>query len=303
MRLYLLVITVLILFAGSSVYASNTSVLAQGKWGKEVDQIGIRFPSPGVMPLAPYECLGGYDVDTDGNLWISDSVNHMIKSCKDNKWSYMMTNFDRMGDIAFFNKRLYVVTRAPDGVAIISVENGKVEQQLRIDFKNPGRIKVFEPNVIGVEEPGVGLWLCRNGAAELHPAAALEAVGDKKTLYGLQYNFSTESRSIICAELAELHQEPETLTLFEAGENIVYSKMAGMLNNLPMFVVSTQSKPDILSFYALDANLQPVKKAELPIFDAPFLASNWKLCSDGKLYGFEGHAAEGFKVYRYDGKL
>ncbi|MBU1106887.1 MAG: hypothetical protein KKB51_09495 [Candidatus Riflebacteria bacterium] len=303
MRSYLLVILGMILFAGNAVHGDNTSVLVKGQWGKAGDQIGIRFPSPGVMPLAPYECLGGYDVDADGNLWITDSINHMIKRYKDKKWSYLMTSFDKTGDISFFNHRLYIVTRAPDGVAIINTENGKVEQQLRIDFKNPGRIKVFEPDLIGVEEPGVGLWICRKGVAELHPAAALEAAGSNKSLYGLQYNLEAESRSIIKAEFAEQHQEPETLALFEAGESIVYCKIVGMLKDQPMFMIVTQSKPGIMIFYALDAALQSVKKAELPIFDAPFLTSNWKLCSDGRLYGFEGHAKDGFKVHRYDGKL
>ncbi|EKD83591.1 MAG: hypothetical protein ACD_39C00580G0001, partial [uncultured bacterium] len=159
MRLHLIAVFFLVLFAGTCVHAADISLLVKGQWGKEVNQIGIRFPSPGVMPLAPYECLGGYDVDDKGNLWLTDSVNRMIKCYKSKDWSYLMTSFEKMGDISCFNQRLYVVTRAPDGVAIINPESGKVEQQLRIDFKNPGRIKVFEPTVIGVEEPGVGLWI------------------------------------------------------------------------------------------------------------------------------------------------
>lgn len=303
MRLHLIAVLLLVLFAGTGVHGAEINLLVKSNWGKEVNQIGIRFPSPGVMPVAPYECLGGYDVDDKGNLWLTDSINRMIKRYKDKDWFYLMTSFEKMGDISFFNQRLYVVTRNPDGVAVINPENGKVEQQLRIDFRNPARIKVFEPTVIGVEEPGVGLWICRNGKADLHPATALEAVGDSKTLYGLQYNLDAESRTIISAELAEQPQEPETIALFEAGANIVYSKMAGLLNNRPMFMVVTTSNPGVLSFYTLDEQQQPTKQVDLPIFEAPFLASNWKLCSDGHLYGFEGIASEGFKIHRYDGKM
>lgn len=212
-----------------------------------------------------------------------------------------MTSFDKMGDISCFNERIYVVTRAPDGVAIINPESGKVERQLHIDFKNPGRLKVFEPALLCVEEPGVGLWISRDGKAELHPAATLEAAGDGKTIYGLQYNFEAESRSIVSAELSAQHQEPETLALFEAGENIVYSKMAGLLSGRPAFLVVTQAKPQIMNLYILDQQQQTVKKAELPILEAPFLTSNWKLCSDNNFYGFEGTASAGFRIMRYDG--
>ena len=302
MRLNLIAVFLLVLIAGTCVNAADTTLLVKGHWGKEVNQIGIRLPAPGVMPVAPFECLGGYDIDEKGNLWLTDSVNRMLKRYKNKDWFYLMTSFEKMGDISSYNQRLYVVTRNPDGVAVINPENGKVEQQLRIDFRNPGRLKVFAPAVIGVEEPGVGLWICRNGKADLHPATALEAVGDSKTLYGMQYNFDTESRTIISAELAEQPQEPETIALFEAGSNIVYSKMAGLLNNRPMFMVVTASNPGVLSFYTLDEQ-QPTKKVELPIFEAPFLTSNWKLCSDGNLYGFEGTASEGFKIHRYNGKM
>jgi len=285
------------------MHAADVSLVAQGQWGKETNQIGIRFPSPGVMPVAPYQCIGGYDVDEGGRLWLTDSVNRMLKSFKNKEWSYIMTSFDKMGDITCFDQKLYVVTRAPDGVAVINPESGKVEQQQRISFNNPGRIRIFAAGIIGVEEPGVGLWLVRNAKAELHPAVSLEAVGDSKKIYGLQYNFEAGSRTIVSAELAEQPQEPETITLFEAGDNIVFSKMAGLINQRPAFMVVTQSKPAFLSLYSLDQQQQPKKRAELPVLEAPFLTSSWKLCSDNHLYGFEGTATGGFRILRYDNKL
>ncbi len=303
MRIILIMSAIMLFIAGAAVQGAEVSLFVKGEWGKEANQLGIRFPSPGVMPVAPYQCVGGYDVDESGRLWLTDSVNRMLKSVKNKEWSYIMTSFDKMGDIACFEKKLYVVTRAPDGVAIISPESGKVEQQLRIDFNNPGRLRVFAIGIIGVEEPGVGLWIVRNGKAELHPAISLEAVSDGKTLYGLQYNFEAGSRTIVSAELSEQPQEPETLALFEAGDNIVFSKMAGLIDQRPAFMVVTQSKPNFLCLYALDQQLQPQKRADLPILEAPFLTSNWKLCSDGRLYGFEGTATGGFRIVRYDGKM
>ncbi|KAF1079653.1 MAG: hypothetical protein GQF41_3968 [Candidatus Rifleibacterium amylolyticum] len=303
MRVFLIMTAILLMVAANAVQAADISLVVQGQWGKETNQIGIRFPSPGVMPVAPYQCIGGYDVDESGRFWLTDSVNRMLKSWKNKEWSYVMTSFDRMGDIACFEKRLYVVTRAPDGVAVINPESGKVEQQLRISFNNPGRIRIFTAGIIGVEEPGVGLWLVRNGKAELHPAISLEAVSDGKTIYGLQYNFEEGSRTIVSAELAEQPQEPETVTLFEAGDSIVFSKMAGLINQRPAFMVVTKSKPAFLSLYSLDQQQQPKKHAELPVLEAPFLTSSWKLCSDGRFYGFEGTATGGFKILRYDGKM
>ena len=303
MRVFFIVTAIMLFCAGNIVHGADVSLVAQGQWGKEVNQLGIRFPSPGVMPVAPYQCVGGYDVDDSGRLWLTDSINRMLKSVKNKEWSYIMTSFDRMGDIACFEKKLYVVTRAPDGVAVISPESGKVEQQLRIDFNNPGRIRIFAAGILGVEEPGVGLWIVRNGKAELHPAVSLEAVGNDKTLYGLQYNFEAGSRTIVSAELAEQPQEPETIALFEAGDNIVFGKMAGLLNQRPAFMVVTQSKPAFLTLYSLDQQQQPQKRAELPVLEAPFLTISWKLCSDGRLYGFEGTATGGFKIHRYDGRM
>ncbi len=303
MRMSLIMTFVILFISGTITQGAEVSLFVKGEWGKEVNQLGIRFPSPGVMPVAPYQCVGGYDVDDSGRLWLTDSVNRMLKSVKNKEWSYIMTSFDRMGDIACFENKLFVVTRAPDGIAVINPESGKVEQQLRIDFNNPGRIRIFAAGIIGVEEPGVGLWIVRNGKAELHPAVSLEAVGDNKTLYGLQYNFEASSRTIVSAELAEQPQEPETIALFEAGDNIVFSKMAGLLNQRPAFMVVTQSKPAFLSLYSLDQQQQPQKRAELPVLEAPFLTSNWKICSDGRLYGFEGTATGGFRILRYDGRM
>ncbi|PKL43323.1 MAG: hypothetical protein CVV42_20280 [Candidatus Riflebacteria bacterium HGW-Riflebacteria-2] len=303
MRMSLIITAMLLFLAGNAAQGAEISLVAQGQWGKETNQIGIRFPSPGVMPVAPYQCVGGYDVDDSGRLWLTDSVNRMLKSYKNKEWSYIMTSFDKMGDISCFEKKLYIVTRSPDGVAVINPENGKVEQQLRIDFNNPGRIRLFAAGIIGVEEPGVGLWIVRDGKAELHPAISLEAVGDSKTVYGLQYNFEAGSRTIVSAELATQPQEPETIALFEAGDNIVFCKMAGMLGKRPAFMIVTQAKPEVLAIYQLNPQQQPLKRAELPVFEAPFLTSSWKLCSDGRFYAFEGTATGGFKIHRYDDKM
>lgn len=302
MRFYLALILMLNLMIPVLAQADNIEVVVSGRWGDNTDQIGIRFPSPGVMPVAPYQCLGGFDVDNDGTLWVTDSVNRMLKRYHKREWSQVLLNIDKMGDISCYKGRLYIVTRSPDGVAIVDPDNGKIERQLRIGFNNPGRIKVFAEDLVGVEEPGVGLWLCRAGQASLHPASSLEAVGDTSAIYGLQYDLDPASRTIVKAELATQPQEPETIALFEAGDNIVYSKTAGLLGDRPVFIFVTQARSQFINIYLLTDG-QMHKRAELPVFDAPFLPTAWKLCSDGKFYGFAGNAREGFKLYRYAGRL
>lgn len=278
--------------------AQDITPVCQGRWGKEVNQLGIVFASPGVMPVAPYQCIGGYDVDADGAFWFSDSVNSMLKCCKKGEWTYIMLNFGRLGDLACFNQRIYVLTRQPDGIAVVNPESGKVERQIKIDFKNPGRIKIVNDKLFLIEEPGTGLLICRNDQASLHPAESLEAVADEKRIYGVQFNLEADSRSLIAAEMAEEVQEPEMIGLFEPGEPIVFSKTAGLHEEKPVLMVITKSKPTTLSFVKMGEHAEVLKTVDLPLFEAPFLTAGWKLCSDGNLYGFSGSATEGFKLFR-----
>lgn len=298
-----LLIAMISLLTVSPVVAQGTAMLFKGSWGKEVNQLGIKFPSPGVMPLAPYTCIGGYDVDAEGGFWFADSVNSMLKCYKDKNWTYIMLNFGRLGDLASFNKKLYVLTREPDVIAVVSPESGKVERHVKIDFKNPGRIKIISDKLFLIEEPGSGLLICKNDQTTMHPAVTLEAAAAGNRIFGVQFNLEAESRSIIAAEIADEVQEPEMLGLYEAGEQILYIKTAGTIADRPVIMVITRSSPAQISFIKLGDQAMPEKKLSLPVYDAPFLPASWKLCSDGNLYGFSGSATDGFKVYRAENTL
>ena len=292
-----LIILVLMLFTGNA-WAKGGSLLFKGTWGKEVNQLGIVFPSPGVLPVAPYQCIGGYDIDADGGFWFSDSVNAMLKCYKNASWSYIMLNFGKLGDIACFNKKIYLLTREPDGIAVVNPEKGKVEQHFKIKLQNPARIKIFSEEIFLIEEQGIGLLVWKKGSASLHPATALEAAASSSRLFGIQYDFAADSRSIIAAEIADEVQEPEMLGLYEAGEQILFSKTAGTHGSQPVIMLVTRSGPGEIHFIKLGENASVKKRISLPIFDGPYLTASWKLCSDGKLYGFQGSANEGFKIYR-----
>jgi len=295
---HFLLVTIIFLFCAQSSAASQT-LLFEGRWGKEVNQLGVVMPSPGVLPVAPYMSIGGFDVTPDGAVWFSDSVNSMLKCYKDKKWSYIMLNFGKLGDLAFFNKRIYVITRDPDGIAVIDPEKGKTERHIKFTFKNPGRLKIFDDNTLAVEEAGAGILIKRKEQIYQHPATALEAVGTINRLYGVQYNFEDDSRAIISAEFTDEMQEPELISLYEAEEKIVFSKTAGIKNEKPVIMIIKASQPNILSFIQIDTEREKPVQIDLPLFDAPFLQpSAWKLCSDGNIYGFSGDAEKGFKFYK-----
>lgn len=293
----------IVLLSVMPVFSQGATHLFSGGWGKEVNQLGIRFPAPNVMPVAPYECIGGYDIDADGRMWFSDSINSMLKCYINKNWSYIMLNYGKLGDLVCFGKKLYVLTRNPDGIAVVSPETGRVDRHIKISFQSPGRLKVLSDKLILIEEQGKGLMICKNDLVALHPAAALEAVATENRLFGVQFNYEPDSRTIISAELADEVQEPETIGLYEAGETIVFSKMAGVFDKKPVLMVVTKSNPEFISFVKLGENAAVENKIQLPVYDCPFLTSSWKLCSDGNLYGFNGTASEGFKIYRSEHNL
>lgn len=295
---FLILLTMTFLLLPFSAESSQT-MLFEGRWGKEVNQLGVVLPSPGVLPVAPYQCIGGFDVSPEGAVWFSDSVNSMLKCYKDKKWSYIMLNFARLGDLTLFNKKIYVITREPDGVAIINPESGKTENHIKLEFINPGRLKIFDENTLAVEEAGKGILIKRKGNIYHHPAAALEAAGTINRLYGLQYDLEEDSRTIISAEFADEIQEPEVLSLFEAEEKIVFSKTAGIINDRPVIMVIKASQPTVLSFIHINPEKEKPAKIDLPVLDAPILSpAAWKLCSDGNIYGFSADAEKGFKFYK-----
>lgn len=292
----------LTLFIAGHLSAADHKIIARGKWGKEIDQLGISFPAPGVMPIAPYMSIGGFDVDEKGKLWIADSLNRKIKSFKNREWRYAMVNCESMGDLVHDSGKLFVISRNPDGLMIFDTDKEKVERLIKVSFKSPLRISVINKTTIAIEEQSGGVWLVNTESEKsyLHPATSLEACGKGSSIYGLQKNFDSENRSLIQAQLAEKIQEPEVVTTleFSAESRIIFAKLAGMKGNDPVAMTINAESPDKILFTRIKTNASPQEMASLPIFDGPYLLSSWKLCSDGNFYGFEGTASEGFKIYQ-----
>lgn len=280
--------------------ASDKTLVAQGRWGKEVNQLGIKFISPGILPIAPFMCIGGYDVDHDGKVWIADSVNRQIKSFHDRTWRYAMVNCDLLGDMDSFSDKLYVVCKNPDGFLIFDKIKEKVEKLVKVPFKTPGRIVCIRKGLIAIEELAGGVWLIEGEKIFKHPATALEACGRNAEIYGLQKNFDSDTRTIIKAELSKEVQEPEIVTSLdlEPETRLVFSKMAGMVGDKPLVMSISNTSSDVLDFRKIDLTQKTFQKISLPIMDGPYLLTSWKLCSNGELYGFAGNASEGFKIFR-----
>ena len=297
-RIFFILLGFILLSQVFAAHAGDNVLICKGQWGQEVNQLGIKLPSPGVLPIAPYQCIGGFDIDHEGAAWFSDSVNSRLKCFKKNEWSYIMLNFGRLGDLVCLKQRLYVLTREPDGVAVINPANGKIERHVKIAFKNPGRLSVISDKLFLIEDQGNGLLICKNDQTVQHPAVALEPACDGQRLFGVQYNLEADSRGIIAAELADELQEPEMIGLYEPGEPIVFIKTAGIHANRLVVQVVTRSNPEILNFAKLGEHAEVLQSVALPVFDAPFLTASWKLCSDGKLYGFSGSATDGFTLLR-----
>ncbi|GAB4282579.1 MAG: hypothetical protein Kow0029_28210 [Candidatus Rifleibacteriota bacterium] len=302
MRQYLLAIIIGTIFTGiisSEAGAVDKKLLVKGKWGTEANELGIRFPSPGVMPIAPDMCIGGFDVDDSGQIWISDSLNRKIKSYKDKEWRNFMVNCDTMGDLAYHAGKLFIVCKKPDGYLIFDTKKEKVENLIKVPFKNPGRIAILRKDLIAIEEISGGVWLIENGNAVMHPADALEAVGNKSFIYGMQKNLGSESYLVMKAELSKELQEPEAVLNLDQpeGKRVVFAKLAGMIDETPVVMMSYSSEPDSLVFFKVDTDPAHRNSISLKILDGPYLPASWKLCSDGKLYGFEGNAKDGFKIY------
>lgn len=274
-------------------------VICRGRWGKQLNQIGLLPPAPGVLPTTSGSGPGGYDISADGTIWISDSVNRKVKSYSAGKWKYIMVNADRLGDLVVHDGLVYVVTRSPDGVIAINPQTGKTEQRFSINFSTPGRLGVFKKGFVGVEDISDGLWLSKGDKSWIHPAAALEAIGNTGHIYGLEYNIVDQSRSVIKTELATQDQEPEFLLLFEIDERIVFNKLAGLIGEDPVIMVVTHDSPSDISFKRLDTRGNIKKTITLPTLHSPwFAAGSWRLASDGHLYGFEGCYKRGFRLLK-----
>ena len=295
-KLFILLV-ICLLVSISNVSGQNFETMFSGKWGSENNQLGIKFPAKGVLPIAPYMCIGGFDVDDNGKVWFSDSVNRKIKSYQNKKWRNALVSCEKMGDLDWHKDKLYVICQNPNGYLIFDTNKEKVEKIVKVPFNNPLRITCLNKDLILIEEQSGGIWVVKEEVATKHHAASLEACGDSNFAYGLQLDLISQNRQIIKAELSEKMQEPEMVTglEFEPGTRIVFSKMAGVINNNPVAMIIKARSASKLDFLCFNSEKRTFSSISLPVLPGPYLLSSWKLCSDGKLYGFKGDAEKGFK--------
>lgn len=290
-----LIIIFIFAFISASVGAADNQIIVKGDWGKKPDQLGISLLAPGVMPTAPFMGIGGYDVSSDGRLFVADSVNRQIKTFQGKEWRETMINAQALGEVCFSDNKLYLISKNPDGIMVFDTASEKIEKQIKVSFKSPGRIACLDKDLLAVEELGGGVWLVKGDKSTLHPAVALQACGNQNAVYGLQKDLLGENLQIIKAEISKEAQEPEVIHLIENETRTVFARLAGLIGNDPVIITVSENDPVNLKFTRVGAEN---KSISLPALDGPYLISSWKLCSDGSLYGFSGHASEGFKFIK-----
>lgn len=291
---FLITFLFLAIFVGC-LSAQDLKVIARGNWGKKSDQLGVNLLAPGVLPTAPFMGPGGYDVDSQGRIWIADSVNRQIKSFFNREWRETMVNSEGLGEVTLHENKLYVISRNPNGFLIFDTDSEKVEKLVKVEWKSPGRIAVLRKGLIAIEELAGGVWLIEDEKTFFHPAIALQACGEGKFIFGLQKDLLSDNLHIIRAELAQETQEPEVTGIFENEDRSVFAKLAGISGGTPVLAIINANAPGQYRFIRIGDKAET--EITLPVFDGPYLQMCWKLCSNGKFVGFAGEAAAGFKIY------
>lgn len=299
----LIILLVMTVFSNSVIcYAQKKpefKTVLQGQWGTKDDELGMRVPYGSEMPSVPYDCVGGFTIDSDGCLWIVDSVNRKIKKFTKGKFSkaYKVDN-DQIGDIVLFNNHIFVVTSS--GVQIIDAKNGKVISRVNIKMKSPGRIHVMNLNKFVVEDSGNGIWLVENNKAAKHPSTVLEAVGVANNLFGTQYNLEPNNRLIVSCDLTKRLEQPRPLYLYEEPEKtrILYSRLAGIFKNKPVLIAMLSTDVKKYSCFLVEKGRSHLSKMDLPVLEQPFMQVPWKMEADGYLYAFTGTPKGGWKIIR-----
>ena len=291
---FLILFLAFIIFS-QTAFTQGFKQIVQGKWGKKTNELGIKFLSPGILPTMPFMSPGGYDVDNEGKIWLADSVNRQIKSFINREWRETMVNSEALGEVHFHQGKLYVISRNPNGFLIFDCEKEKIEKLVKVNFKSPGRIVCLRPNLVVIEEIGGGIWIVEGEKSFVHPAVALQAIGDGRFVYGLQKDILSNDLHLIRVEVSKEPQEPEIAGTYENERRTVYARLVSLPGKTPILSVIDEDDPANYRFINFDQAKN--KTLKLPVLDGPYLLSSWKLCSDGLFYGFFGNASEGFKIY------
>lgn len=269
-------------------------------WGSAPEQLGVIFQDKGQLPEGPFMGPGGFRVDSEGGIWIADSVPKAVKQFKpDGAVRVYPVKGAKLGDLYLFDKEIAVVTGSPDGIAFIDRSTGSETRRIDAPLGMPGRLAVFDKEHVALAIADGGVRTFIGGKAELHPAGALEPVGTAETLYGTLYDFDAKSRAIIRAGWTGETSEPNLFARYAVSDDdtIVFSRLLGMADGFPVLMLVTRSEPAVYLIVKFDKDGKPVAEIRIPIYAGSHLPAAWIQGDDGFLYAAEADE-KAFRIRR-----
>ncbi len=269
-------------------------------WGSGTSRLGITFQDRGQLPEGPFMGPGGFRVDAEGGVWISDSVQKSVKRfAPDGGILSYPVKAAKLGDLFLLGTEVAVITGSPDGIAFIDRATGSETRRIETKGLLRGRLNIIDKDhiLVGGNEGGVFLYM--GTTWEMHPASALEPVGTADTLFGTLYEFDVTSRVIIRAAWTGEASDPEAFARYKltGADEIVFSRLLGMSGGFPAFMLVTRADPAAYRIVRFDADGKVVSERKVPIFPGCPLPSPWIFGEDGALYAAEADDTS-FRVRR-----
>lgn len=281
-----------------AVASDVTEVMLQGSWGSQPEQLGLRMPSPGVMPGAPFQGPGGFRADAQGGIWVSDSVNRVVKVFREGKVEVFPIPAEGLGDIDLAGDAFYVCTRSPAGIFVGRQSDGAEVKKIAIPCRSPGRLHAIDENRLLLADGAGGLWWIRSGTPGRHPADVMEPVGSVERVFGIVYDLDDSSRKIVWTGWQDEENEPELFALLRLPkERIVFTRLLGLQEGLPWVMVTTASDPANYRVFRLDADGKVARETRLPVLGGTWLPAWWVAGPCPVVYGFRSDP-QGFSIFR-----
>jgi hypothetical protein len=273
----------------------------EGRWGTGPADLGIRLPAPDALPHAPFMGPGGFRVDRQGRLWVTDSVQGLLKrrAPAQPTWDQWPPPGQGLADLDLTDSLGAVAMKHPAALYVFDLVNPASGTLWKGAWKSPGRIRLLHDSLAAVEETSGGIWLVTPTACVRHPTDGLEPIGHDAKLFGTIFDFEESARSIIVASATLEPSEPDLLALLRLeGRKIVFSRLLACANESPLLSIVVADDPGHYALYRVNDAGTCRPAGVLPVFPGPYLASSWTLASDGWFYGFAGDL-NGFQIWRY----
>ncbi|RCK78559.1 MAG: hypothetical protein OZSIB_1281 [Candidatus Ozemobacter sibiricus] len=281
------------------VHGSDVAeVVLQGTWGSAPEQLGLRPPSPGVMPDAPFQGPGGFRVDAAGAVWITDSVNRAVKVFREGRVDLFPVAAGGLGDLDLTGDLVAVVTRDPEGLVMLRQQDGAELRRIPLPCRSPGRLQAVDEQRFLLHDLGGGLWWVRGEMVATHPVAAMEPVGTAERLYGIVYDFDQSSRKIIWTGWKDEETDSELFALLRVPEQrIVFTRLLGLQDQTPWALVVTADTPGVYRAFHFGPDGKIAREARLPVLTGTWLPAWWVAGPLPVVYGFRSDA-QGFTIIR-----